>query len=157
MPPPCVPPSAKFVEGVVHWPVSHITSGDGDSWQRQQYKPSQCHPPYSSDMRPCDYNLIAKMKEPLWGTHYNTREGIICAVGRSLLDINRSGRVDGVRSLPQIWKKVVHREGRLYWRNVCLPQVIKSFHDYGSIATTFYSTLVVNIIGVSLWSTIELS
>jgi hypothetical protein len=36
-----------------------------------------------------DYDLFAKMKEPLRGTRYNTREEIIGAVGRSLLDINR--------------------------------------------------------------------
>jgi len=29
------------------------------------------------------------MKEPLRGIHYNTREAIIHAVGRSLLDINK--------------------------------------------------------------------
>ena len=38
----------------------------------------------------CDYDLFAKMKEPLRGIRYNTREAIIRAVGRSLLDINRS-------------------------------------------------------------------
>jgi hypothetical protein len=43
-------------------------------------------------MSPCDYDLFAKMKEPLRGTRYNTREEIIHAVGRSLPDINRSGR-----------------------------------------------------------------
>jgi len=53
-------------------------------------------PPYSPDMSPCDYDLFAKMKEPLRGIRYNTREAIIRAVGRSLLDINRSGRADGV-------------------------------------------------------------
>jgi len=53
-------------------------------------------PPYSPDMSPCDYDLLAKMKEPLRGIRYDTREAIICAVGRSLLDINRSGRADGV-------------------------------------------------------------
>jgi len=51
------------------------------------------------------------MKEPLQGLRYNTREAIIHAVGRPLLDINRSGRADGVRRLPQIWQKVVHMEG----------------------------------------------
>jgi hypothetical protein len=60
-------------------------------------------PPYSTDMSPCDYDLFYKMKEPLRGTCYNTREEIIRAVGQSLLDINRSGRADGVRRLPQIW------------------------------------------------------
>ena len=67
-------------------------------------------PPYSPDMSPCDYDLFTKMKEPLRGLHYNTREAIVRAVGRSLLDINRSGRADGVRRLPQIWH-VVHMGG----------------------------------------------
>jgi hypothetical protein len=62
-------------------------------------------------MSPCDYDLFAKMKVPLRGTRYNTREEIIRAVGRSLQDINGNGRVDGVQRLPQIWQKVVHREG----------------------------------------------
>ncbi|PNF31690.1 hypothetical protein B7P43_G14035, partial [Cryptotermes secundus] len=71
------------------------------------------HPPYSPDMSSCDYALFAKMKEPLRGTRYNTREELIHAVGRSLQDINRSGPADGVRRLPQIWQKVVHM-GRIY-------------------------------------------
>jgi len=75
-------------------------------------------PSYSADMSPCDYDLFAKMKEPLRGIRYNTREAIIRAVGRSLLDSNRSGCADGVRCLPQIWQKVVHMGGRLYWRNL---------------------------------------
>jgi hypothetical protein len=51
------------------------------------------------------------MKEPLGGTRYSIREEIIGAVGRALLDINRSGRADGVRWLPQIWQKVGHMGG----------------------------------------------
>jgi hypothetical protein len=47
----------------------------------------------------------------LRGTHYNIREEIILAVGQSLLDINRSGRAEGVWYLPQIWQKVVHTGG----------------------------------------------
>jgi transposase len=65
------------------------------------------HPPYSPDMSPCDYDLFAKMKEP----RYNTREEIIRAVGQSLLDMNRSGRADGVQCLSQIWQKMVHMGG----------------------------------------------
>jgi transposase len=74
------------------------------------------HPPCSPDMSPRDY-LFSTMKEPLRGTRYNTREEgtryntreeFIRVVRRSLLDINRSGRADGVRRLPQIWQKVVH-------------------------------------------------
>jgi hypothetical protein len=45
------------------------------------------------------------MKEPLRGTRYNTREEIIRAVGRSLLDIKRSGRADGVRCLHKFGRR----------------------------------------------------
>ncbi|PSN49865.1 hypothetical protein C0J52_14145 [Blattella germanica] len=62
------------------------------------------HPPYSPDMSPCDYDLFSKVKEPLRGNRYNTREAIIHAVGRSIWNINRNGRTDGVRCLPNICK-----------------------------------------------------
>jgi hypothetical protein len=55
-----------------------------------------------------DYDLFVKMKEPLRGTRYSTRRKIIGAVGWSMLGINRIGRADGIRRLPQIWQKVVH-------------------------------------------------
>jgi hypothetical protein len=51
------------------------------------------------------------MKEPLWGKHYNTRDAIFRAIGRSLQDINRDGPADGVRRLPQVWQKVVDMGG----------------------------------------------
>jgi transposase len=38
------------------------------------------HSPYSPDMSLFDYDLFAKIKEPMRGTHYNTRE-IAHAVG----------------------------------------------------------------------------
>jgi hypothetical protein len=34
------------------------------------------HPAYSPNMSLCDYALYAKMKEPLQGTRYSTREGL---------------------------------------------------------------------------------
>ena len=63
------------------------------------------HPPYSPDMSPCDYDLFAKVKEPLRGTRYNTRDELIRAIGRSIRNINKDGCADGVRRLPNIWKK----------------------------------------------------
>ena len=62
-------------------------------------------------MRPCDYDRFVKMKEPLGGKHYDTREAIIRAIGRSLRDIDRDGRADGVRRLPYVWQKVVEMRG----------------------------------------------
>jgi hypothetical protein len=73
-------------------------------------------------MSPCDYNLFAKMKEPLRGIRYNTREAIIRAVARSLLDINRScnrftglkrvyyGAVIGMGGYQRIWTVVGYCE-----------------------------------------------
>ena len=52
------------------------------------------HPPYSPDMSPCDYDLFAKVKEPLRGTRYNTRDELIRAIGRSIRNINKDGRTD---------------------------------------------------------------
>ena len=54
------------------------------------------HPPYSPDMSPHDYDLFAKMKEPLRGTRYNTRDELIRTIGRSIRNINKDGCADGV-------------------------------------------------------------
>ncbi|KAJ4445986.1 hypothetical protein ANN_12672 [Periplaneta americana] len=54
---------------------------------------------------PRDYDLFTKVKEPLRGTRYNTRDELIRAIGRSIRNINKDGRADGVRRLPNIWQK----------------------------------------------------
>jgi hypothetical protein len=92
-------------------------------------------------MNQCNYDLFAKMKEPLPRTRYKIREGIICAVGWSLLDINRSECAHGVQCLPQIWN-VVHMGGVIL---LCLPQVIKSFQNFRGVVATFYPTLVYHL------------
>ena len=48
------------------------------------------------DMSPCAYDLFDKVKEPLRGTRYNTRDELIRAIGRSIRNINRDGRAVGV-------------------------------------------------------------
>ncbi|KAJ4435753.1 hypothetical protein ANN_18371 [Periplaneta americana] len=60
---------------------------------------------------PCDYELFTEVKEPLRGTRYNTRDELICALGQSIRNINKDGRADGVRRLPNIWKKVINKGG----------------------------------------------
>ena len=67
--------------------------------------------PYSLDMSPCVYYLFAKVKEPLRGTRYSTRDELIHAIGRSIRKINNDGRTDGVRRLPNIWQEVINKEG----------------------------------------------
>ena len=61
------------------------------------------HPPYSSDMSPCDYNLFVKVKEPLRWARYNTRDELIRAIGRTIRNIDKDERADGVRRIPNIW------------------------------------------------------
>ena len=69
------------------------------------------HPTYSPDMSPRDYDFFARLKEPLRGTRYNTRDERIRALGRSMRNINNDGRADGVRRLPNIWQEVINKEG----------------------------------------------
>ena len=54
------------------------------------------HPPNSPDMSPCDYELFAKVKEPLRETRYNTREELFRATRRSIRNIKKDGRPDGL-------------------------------------------------------------
>ena len=84
------------------------------SWQWEILE----HPPYSPDMSPRDYDLFAKVKEPLQGTRYNTGDELIRAIGTSMRIINKDGRTDGVQRLPNIWQKVINMRGRLYWRYI---------------------------------------
>ncbi|KAJ4449293.1 hypothetical protein ANN_00691 [Periplaneta americana] len=75
---------------------------------------------------PCDYDLFTKVKEPLRGTRYNTRDELIRALGRSIRNINKDGRADDVRRLPNIWQKVAEskrgtkREREREGVNVCV-------------------------------------
>ena len=72
------------------------------------------HPPYSPDMSAWYYDHFAQVKEPLRGTQYNTRDELIRTIERSIRNINKDGRADGVRRLKTFDKW----GGRLYWRCV---------------------------------------
>jgi hypothetical protein len=111
------PSSFMTVQGLILLTLSRISSAPGD----------EVRGPSAILTR---YELFAKMKGPLRGTRYSTREEIIGAVGRSLLGFDRTGRADGVQHLTQIWQKVVHMGGRLFCKNI------------RGVATTYYPTLV---------------
>ncbi|KAJ4439571.1 hypothetical protein ANN_07698 [Periplaneta americana] len=85
---------------------SHTAAAIKDLLRHWQWEILE-HPPYSPDMSPCDYDLFTKVKEPLRGTRYNTRDEFIHAVGRSIRNINKDGRIDCVRRLPNIWQKAI--------------------------------------------------
>ncbi|KAJ4436308.1 hypothetical protein ANN_18939 [Periplaneta americana] len=76
---------------------SHTTAAVKDFLHRWQWEILE-HPPYSLDMSSCDYDLFTKVKEPLRGTQYNTRDELIRAIGRdedmqslaSLMSVNNN-------------------------------------------------------------------
>ena len=55
------------------------------------------------------YDLFAKVKEPLRGSWYNSRDELIDAMGRSIRNINKYGRADGVQRPPNICQKMINR------------------------------------------------
>ena len=67
------------------------------------------HQVHSFLMSPCNYDLFAKVKEPLWRTGYTIRDELICALGRSIWNINKNVRADGVRRPPNIWQRVINK------------------------------------------------
>ena len=68
-------------------------------WEILQYPP--CSP---------GYDLFAKVKEPLRGTRYDTRNELILAIGRAIWNINKDGLADGVRRLPNFWQKIINKK-----------------------------------------------
>ena len=65
-------------------------------------------------LSPCDYDLFAKVKKPLRGTRHNTRDELIRAIVRTIRNIYKDGRADGVRRLPKCWQKLINKGWRLY-------------------------------------------
>ena len=89
---------------------NHTGAAVTDLLRRSQWEILE-HPPYSPDTSPCDYDLFAKVKEPPRGTRYNTRDELIRVIGWSIRNINKDGRADGVRRLPNIWQKMINKRG----------------------------------------------
>ena len=52
------------------------------------------HPPYSPDFLPCDYDLIPKLKAPLHGHRFRTRDDIVIAVRLLIMTNFSHGEAD---------------------------------------------------------------
>ena len=93
-------------------PQSPIATGARGPWQQQRCDSLNCNEEWwgsAPPSGPCDYDLFVKIKEPLRGTRYNTRDELIHAIGRSVRNNNKDEGADGVRRLPNIWKKVINK------------------------------------------------
>ncbi|GFR26874.1 histone-lysine N-methyltransferase SETMAR [Trichonephila clavata] len=68
------------------------------------------HPPYSSDISPCDFDLISKIKEPIRGRRFVTREDIANTVRQQVTQFTNSAanaEADGIQHFPHRWQRVV--------------------------------------------------
>jgi hypothetical protein len=79
----------------------HMARAVFDSLQRWNWEVLE-RPPYSPDVSPCDYDLFLRLKEPLRGCRFQDIPSVLCAVGRSITEINRNNLADGIRRLPRI-------------------------------------------------------
>ena len=95
---------------ILHDNARSHTAAVTDLLRRWQWEILE-HPPYSPDMSTWDCDLSAKVKEPLRGTWYNTRNELFRAIGQSIRNINKDGCAYGVRLLPNIWQKVINKGG----------------------------------------------
>ena len=75
------------------------------------------HPPYSLDLSPCDYDLIPKLKAPLCGHRFCTRDNIAIAVRHLIMTNFSHGEADGICRLPHRWQRTTESWG-LLWRLV---------------------------------------
>ncbi|GFT14457.1 uncharacterized protein TNCV_4004271 [Trichonephila clavipes] len=68
------------------------------------------HPPYSTDISPCDLHLSPKIKEPMRGRRFATREDIANAMHQQVTLFTHGAantEADSIQCLPHCWHRVV--------------------------------------------------
>jgi hypothetical protein len=61
------------------------------------------HPPYSPDLKPCDYDGIYRIKRPDIDKRFNTPDELEMAYKEVIDEINLNGSVTGIGHLPLRW------------------------------------------------------
>ena len=117
------------------------------SWRMMEFCTNKC---CRFLMSTCDYDLFTKVKEPLRGTWYNTRDELINAIGQSIWNIIKDGCTNGVWHLPNIWQKVINKGTTILKVHKCCTLWLKSCEKYQTVAITFYATLVIAILKIVL-------
>ncbi|KAJ4446571.1 hypothetical protein ANN_13268 [Periplaneta americana] len=62
---------------------------------------------YSSDLSPCDFDLIPLLKKPLRWKRFANREDILTAFRREVVHIDESHTADGIQRLHHRWQRCV--------------------------------------------------
>lgn len=69
------------------------------------------HPPYSSDLAPCEYHLFGKLKESLRGTKFQDDDSLVNAAKLWLRRAGPDFYRAGIQALVPRWRKAVERDG----------------------------------------------
>jgi transposase len=69
------------------------------------------HAPYSPDMSPSDFDLFHKLKQPMRRHRFSCREEVSAAVTRAIRELNKSGTLNGIATLPRRWDAVIEKQG----------------------------------------------
>lgn len=69
------------------------------------------HPAYSPDMSPPDFDLFAKLKEPMRGVRFDDLEELEQAVADQVRHMNLRCLATGVAKLSARWKSVIEKKG----------------------------------------------
>ncbi|GFW32809.1 uncharacterized protein TNCV_1773781 [Trichonephila clavipes] len=68
------------------------------------------HPPYTSNISPCDFDLISKIKKPIRGRRFATRDDFANAVRQQVTRFTQgaaNAEADGIQCLPHRWQNLV--------------------------------------------------
>ena len=74
------------------------------------------HPPYSHDLSPPDFDLFAKLKEPLRGIRYGSLDELESVVNKEVRQINFGSLATGIQALPKRWNSVIQSRGDYFER-----------------------------------------
>ena len=69
------------------------------------------HASYSPDTSPPDFNLFPKLNEPVRRRSFSSLEELSTDGTRAILNINKSGVLDGIIMLPKRWDSVIEKQG----------------------------------------------
>ena len=70
-----------------------------------------CHPPYSPNMSPPDFDLFTKLKINMHGVRFSTLEDLSASVTQRVRQLNCSTDLTGIMDLPKCWDAVIQQKG----------------------------------------------
>jgi transposase len=73
-----------------------------------------CQAPYSPDMAPCDFCLFPKLKTPLKGSHFDSREDMMQNATKELTSLPEEAFLKCFQQWKERWAKCVESQGATF-------------------------------------------